>query len=1575
PADRVLQFCSLGFDASIEEIFPTWAAGATVVFRPEDRPLLGRGWMEWLSDQAITVMDLPTAYWHAWTRDLEALGLAPPPELRLVVVGGERALGSIYRRWVAIAGGRIRWVNTYGPSETSVVATAYAPPPGAELGGADPPIGRPLPNVTVAVVDPSGDPLPPGLAGEVVIGGAGVARGYLNRPELTAERFVADPADPARRVYRSGDVARVNASGELEFVGRLDDEVKVRGFRVAPAEVEAALTAHPGVADAVVVAHPDPNGDTRLMAYVVAAASGDEPPGDGAAERVTEWAALFDEAQGAPASDNPALDTAGWINTYTGEQLPPLEMAEWADQTASLILDLRPRRVLELGCGTGLVLWRVAPLCENYVATDISDATLARLQQRVTDVGWDHVRLMRAEAADFSAVSGKRFDVAVVNSVVAAFPSLGYLETVLSRAVDAVGPVGAVFVGDVRNLALLGAFYASVETARAQPSTPAGELRRRIERRRARELELVVDPSFFVTWADGVGAVSGVEVGLKRGRYANELSRFRYDVILHVGAQDQPPAVDRWLDWDGDGLSRAQLRRLLSDRDRAALGVTAIPNSRVATDARIVELLASDAPPSTAAELAAATGTPAGVDPEDIYRLGEEVSYAVQCSWAGAHSSGAFDAVFVPAPHPRRTPIAFPRRATAKTRAQQATDPLAGRGVDRRPELVADLRRHLAETLPRHMVPATFVTVTELPLTANGKVDREALRAPPVGVQRVPSPGIPAVTPTEKALATIWADVLGLEEVGADGDFFDLGGDSLLGMQVISRAREAFGVEVPLGTIFEGLTVQAMARVVNHLRGDTRVSTGAALEPVERRPDMPLSFGQERLWFLDQLVPENPFYNVPAAYRLSGPLDVDILRSALEEIVERHETLRTTFPVGDGQPCQRTATSPDVDLSIVDLSGLEPAECDDQARRVAGTFVGRPFDLTGGPLMRTALVRLGAQDHILVVVMHHIVSDGWSLGVLIAELRALYTAFSRRDPSPLPPLAIQYADYAAWQRRWLVDQRLSDQLSYWTAALAGAPPALELPTDRPRPPIPSYRGGSHRFEVPADVGRRLQSLSRAEGTTAFMTLLAALAVTLSRCTGSDDIVVGTPVAGRVRPELERLIGFFVNTLALRVDLSGDPSFVELLQRVRTTALEAFEHQELPFETLVRELDPFRDLSRNPVVQVLFQVVAPSEGPVALGDSVVLRDVGGLTGAEYVSAGGMATVAPFDLDLTMAPMPDGAFSGVVVFSTDLFEPSTVAWLASRFTATLGAVVADPERSVVEPVLGRHERVGLVAVPGAGTPPAPQATVADLVEAQVARSPEATAVVAGGVSLSYSELDAGANRLARHLQGLGVGPDVAVGVCLSRSVELAVGLLGVLKAGGAVVPLDPAYPPERLRFMVRDAGAAVVLGGGERAGDMGDGVEVVRLDDHAPPWASLDPAPPARVVDGGHLAYVIYTSGSTGEPRGVMLTHGGLVNHHQAVIDLYGLCPADRVLQFCSLGFDASIEEIFPSLASGATVVFRPDDSPLLGRGWLQWLSDQAITVMDLPTAYWHAWTRDLEALGAAPPPELRLVVVG
>ncbi|RYZ40222.1 MAG: amino acid adenylation domain-containing protein, partial [Myxococcaceae bacterium] len=826
------------------------------------------------------------------------------------------------------------------------------------------------------------------------------------------------------------------------------------------------------------------------------------------------------------------------------------------------------------------------------------------------------------------------------------------------------------------------------------------------------------------------------------------------------------------------------------------------------------------------------------------------------------------------------------------------------------------LREFLTQRLPEYMLPSALVPRDALPLTPNGKLDRKALRAQAIA-QPIASAYEAPVTPTEVALAAIWAELLRVPSVGRNDNFFELGGHSLLAMQVVARLRTHFGVELPLRAFFERATVSVLAARIDSLRG----TAGTAPAPVSlatvKRPDvLPLSFAQQRLWFIDQLAPGSSLYNIPIGLTFSGTLDVDALRSSLDALMARHEALRTTFREEAGQPVQVIHAKLQVPFETMDLSDIPAVESRQaEALRLRREEALRPFSLSDGPLMRALLLKLGTQEHQLVLNTHHIVSDGWSLGVLVREFNAFYEAFHHGRPPALPALPVQYADFAVWQRDWLQGDTLDAQLTWWKAALAGASGVLELPTDKPRPSVLSSEGATVPVRIPRALSEQVEAFAKQENVTPYMVWLAALQTLLHRYSGQDDVLVGSPVANRRHAETEGLIGFFVNTLVLRSRFGDVSTFRELLAQVRATMMGAQEHQDVPFEKLVEALQPARDLGRTPFFQVLFALQNAPLPELSL-PGLTLRPL------EPDSGG-----ARFDLELSLFRNPEG-FEGVLLYRTALFEPATAARMVRHLERLVGAVISAPTLPLVRlPLLTQDEREQLLVRWNDTRVEFPRGErIHDLFEQQVARTPDAIAVVFEGQRLTYAQLDAKANQLAHHLGSLDVGPESLVGVCLERSLEMVVALLGVLKAGAAYVPLDPAYPRDRLQWMLEDTQAPVLLVQEHLVAKLpleGSETQVVCVDTGWERIARHPTTPPAPRGTADALAYVIFTSGSTGRPKGAMNAHAGVVNRLRWMQQEDGLTSEDAVLQKTPFSFDVSVWEFFWPLMSGARLVMaRP-----------------------------------------------------
>ncbi len=1139
-AARTLQFAALGFDVAFQEIFSTLTSGSTLVLVGEalrqDLPALAR----WVDEAKIERVFVPYIALSALC-ELWAEGGAELSQLRDVITAGEQLrITPAIRRAL---GGKARLHNHYGPTESHVV-TAQVLEGEAGRWADLPPIGKPIGNARIYVLDGQRQPVPVGIAGELWIAGAPVARGYLGRPELTAERFAEDPFVAGGRMYKTGDLARWREDGALEYLGRNDFQVKIRGVRIELGEIEAQLSRVAGVREAAVLAREDVPGERRLVAYVV-----------------------------------------------------------------------------------------------------------------------------------------------------------------------------------------------------------------------------------------------------------------------------------------GDG----------------------------------------------------------GVSPES-------------------------------------------------------------------------LRAELSERLPDAMVPAAYVLLDALPLSANGKLDRKALPAPEGGAFLRRDFAAPQ-GPIEIALAEIWGELLGLPQVGRHDNFFELGGHSLLGVRVVSHLRERLNIELPLAELF---VHPVLAKLAEAVAAAAQVAP-SAITPADRSQPTPLSPAQQRLWFIASVDERaSAAYHISGALRLRGPLDTAALQAALDRIALRHEALRTRFVAVDGQPYQVVDAPRPFALAFEDAAGLDDRALEQRCAEAAD----EPFDLIAGPPIRGRLLRVGPEDHVLLLVMHHIVSDGWSVGVLVRELSALYDAFHRGEADPLPPLALQYADHTMWQWQWLETPAAQQLLADWVQELRGAPGWLELPTDRPRPPLQDYRGATIEVAFDAGLSQAVRELALRHGATPYMAVLAALAAVVARLSGQQQLVIGSAYAGRDRLETEPLIGFFVGTQALRIDVGSAADAAALLAQVRRATLAAQERQGVPFERLVEALNPSRSLAHHPVFQLMLSWLNTPE---------VAPTLSGLTAERLTSLPGSAQV---DLAIDLEERGE-RIAGSLNFATALFDEATVRRLWAYLVAMLRGMAADDRRPLDRiPLLDEAERARALAM-GDGGEATPAATRAHaLFERQVALQPEAIALEHDGARLTYGELNARANQLAHHLRELGVKPDSRVAIFHERGLDMIVAVLATLKAGGAYVPLDPAYPDARLAYMLTDSAAVAVLTQRALRDRLPAACVAVLLDEPegggAPPWAAA-PAQNLTIAEtSAHLAYVIYTSGSTGTPKGVMVEHRQLCLQIASLGALYGLSPADRVLQFLGLSFDVAAEEIFGALSHGAALVLRTDEWLTEPPRWCELCEAHQLTLVNLSTMFWQRLAQDATAVI---PTCLRQIVIG
>jgi amino acid adenylation domain-containing protein len=1264
----VAQNASQCFDISVWQFLAPLVVGGQVrVFEDEvaqDPTLL----LNQVEETGISVLETVPSMLRALLNEIARREERRPTlaALSWLIPTGEALSPELCREWLRLYPAT-RMLNAYGPTECSDDVSHQRIERIPEPGQTHVPIGRPVVNTRLHIVDRELRPLPLGTAGELCAGGVGVGRGYLFQPDRTAEVFVPDPFsdEPGTRLYRTGDLARQLPDGAIVFLGRRDHQVKIRGFRIELGEIEALLGEHSAVGSAVVMARGEESGG-RLVAYVVPdlAYQSLAAPDAGGPQALDSWRTIFDEVynRGSTSACDAGVNLRVWVSSYTGHAFSEEEILESVEDSVARIAALSPRRVLELGCGTGLILFRIVPRCELYYGTDFSREALAAVEGQLD--GHPELRpkltLLQRAAHEIEDLPSGSFDMVILNEIVQYFPRAAYLIEVLERAVERVEPGGFLFIGGLRSFPLLDTFYLSVLLHRAPDAMPVEELRLALQVQREREKELAVDPEFFFALQERSPRIGRVRVQLKGGRARNEFTSFRYDVVLEIEPEASSETKVPWTEWSEGEWRLEGLRHHLEWKAPEVLALSGVPNARVLEDVRALDRLAGFT--GSVGELKRAAHDAASavqaLDPAALLQLGDELGYVVQVSWAASGDRAACDVVFArpgagaAAEHRRVVP---PRSWSSYVNALQERTPNA--------DLVPALREHLRRKLPDYMVPASFVFLDALPLSANGKVDRKALLEPGQLETTGEVGGGEARTPTEELLQGIWGEVLKGGTFAVDQPFFEVGGHSLLAIQVLSRIRAAFQVELPLRSIFDAPTIAGLARRVEEAQREGQGMLAPPLVRVPRKLDLPLALAQQRLWILDQLDPESAAYNLPIALRLQGHLDVPVLERTLTEVVRRHEILRTTFRAGERGPVQVISMAAPFHLPVVDLGGLSDAE--GEVLRLAFEEPQRSFDLQQGPLIRGCVLHLGRKGQAVLLDLHHIISDFWSMGILVREVTVLYEAFAQGRPSPLPELPVQYADFAHWQHEWLRGEVLERQLAYWKGHLHPPLTALELPDSRQVDGPPGSHGRSLPFRLSPETSRSLIALSRQSGVTLFMVLLGIFKTLLFRRTGQTDLIVGTDMANRHWQETEGLIGFFVNLLVLRTRLQGRQTFQELLATVREVVLAAYLHRDLPFDRLVSELKLDRGTGQTPLVDALF-----------VFENAPIQQVE-INGLVLSPLGVDQQVARFNLALFMEEGRDGIV-GRWNYRTDLFEAAAVERLARQFQVLAESICADPAR---------------------------------------------------------------------------------------------------------------------------------------------------------------------------------------------------------------------------------------------------------------------------------------------------------
>jgi len=1260
PEDVWTLFHSYAFDFSVWEIFGALCTGGALVIvsfeisrSPEEFALL-------LRDEDVTVLNqTPSAFRQLMAaRALINLSL---PALRMAIFGGEALDPAELAPWIERYGDSSpQLINMYGITETTVHVT-YRRIMREDLTRKVSPIGSAIKDLGLYVLDSQLDIAAVNLPGELHVSGAGLSRGYLGRAALTAERFIANPfgAD-GDRLYRTGDLARRRPNGEIEYLGRIDAQVKLRGFRIEPGEIAAALRDYPQVQEAAVVLC-EVCGDQQLAAYVVPdmdylRANRAAPQG-----LVEQWETVFDSAYD---SQGVAPSFRGWDSSFTDAPIPHEHMREWLDQTVTRIESLQPKALLEIGCGVGLLVERLAPNVPVYQATDLSPRAVADLGRWIdAQPVFAHVNLQQREAVDLSGLTEVAFDTIVLNSVAQYFPDLDYFIAVLRDGARLLEQGGRFFVGDLRHSAHVPMFHAAIQLFKAAPQTTARSLLEQIKRALLHEKELAIDSSFFTRGVKALG-FTRASIALKRGCFDNELTRYRYDVILSNECELPPPEkVIQWPDWS-DTLDAFGQMYLTTDRN--FIGVRGVKNRRMARDLAAWQRLQEAEPHMTAGTLRVELETlvPQGEDPESFWQLADRYGYEAKIYWTEGADDGRFDVDFLPIGISALAGLVAREISQAvwcEDLYRLATDPALGRAIA---NLGPELRDGLLKKLPAHMVPSSFTMLERMPLTANGKLDTRALPAPGHTVRE------DYAAPRdeyERLLAKLWSALLGVERIGRDYNFFELGGHSLLATQLVSRVRAETGVTLPLRTIFERPVLHDLAAwLALNAHKPTSEEVSASLTPIPRQPMIALSPMQHRLWVVDQLADPaaRAAYNMPAMLRLEGRLDAQVLSAAVDYLVQRHQVLRTVYP--DNEEGEPVAVIDSAAIPALDYSDIAQLPADAHESHIHEAMVklsATPFDLAHGPLLRVLLLRTNETSHVLLFCVHHIIFDGWSTAVFTRELSAIYGALREGREPALQPLSVQYADYAHWHAAHLRTHAGANE-TFWQAYLKDARLGTTLPAD-PQTIGSAVDAGQLTGVLPPAMMDGINALARRAGTSDYVVLLGTFFLALHQAAGLDDAVIGTDVAGRSHMALEQLIGFFVNVVPLRSRLDREASFFTWLENLRDNVLGVFEHQDVPYDQIA-EMVPRAD-SRQPLVRMLFVMQN-------LPDSRFH-----LPGLDIEIAAQAPSHAKFDLALFLRPGTDG-IAVEWIYKTSLYRPETIVTLSAEWLKTVTRVLADPDQPI-------------------------------------------------------------------------------------------------------------------------------------------------------------------------------------------------------------------------------------------------------------------------------------------------------
>ncbi len=1542
--DKVLAVSALSFDLSVYDLFGLLAVGGQIVIPADDKAQEAEHWLELIDYHGVTLWDTTPASAVLLVEQLKDQESDAP--IRHFMLSGDWIPPNLPKRlWHAFPGCEVHSMG--GATEGSIWSIHYLIESDTSERKSVP-YGRPLANQSFYILNSQGEMCPLGVPGELHIGGIGVARCYYGDEARTnASYFWHDGLQ--QRLYKTGDLGRylTNAQGEpdvIEFIGRVDNQVKIRGYRIETGEIEAAINSHDDIYTCVVGATGETSETKQLVAWICPEQAWLEArSGDIGHHLVEEWTGIFDDTYvGDEQNEGLPAELRGWNSSYTGAPIPPASMWEWLDNTLERIHVLideatarlgQPPKVLEIGCGTGMLLTRYQPGCREVHGMDISATALAGIQQQLTRQQVSHVHLHCGEGATVGQLSSEAFDLVIINSVVQYFPNQNYLRQVIDQAMNKLTDDGSLFIGDIRNLDLLAPHVAAIERHKVisqGENTTAGQLAANIRRYIQQEKELVISPSFFLELQNHYSQIERADILVKQGSLDSEMLRYRYDVVLSASSVAETGGEIHWQALDESGqLDLLQLTALIqSAPPDSVIGLSGLLNPRIKNDVALHQELMRWKPGLVL--------TPSQLerfeysDDSSLIQLRKaalELGYRLEYSWS-QDDMARLDVVLIP------LGIKAPA-ITSRSEYQQSVLTNYPQLSRLCAPLTSALKQHLSDSLPNYMMPASMVWLEHLPLTANGKIDRKALPAPAEADLQTTAYVAPS-DEHEQEMAAIWSQLLDVEQPGVNHNFFELGGHSLLATRLISAIRRSFGVDIQLRSLFAAPTIAALTTEVRSLmQGGNEHAVLPALSAEfahEQSVNLehgavayPQSFAQQRLWLIEQMEGASARYNIPAAIRLKGDINVSQFKHAIQVLVDRHPTLRTLYS-GEQQIVLPAAHAhfQTSDLTIITGHDTQLAAVQTHLQQDAAFIFNLHFragEAHPNALIRVHLIKLADRDWVLSYCVHHIAADGWSVERLINECIATYEQDSADQG--VASQQFSYADYASWQQSWLHSGVLTDSIDWWKRQLAGVPECHNLPLDKPRPAVQGFAGQRITRMIDAATTQALRAFAGEQDVTLYMLLQTAFSVLLSRyqTNVSDnnpmhDIVMGTPLSGRTHQELEAITGFFVNTLVLRQQFANDATFVELLAANKQKLLTAWQHQHVPFEMIVEQVCSQRNLSISPLFQLMFIFQDSASEAVVFNDIEI----------ESVERDGHSI--KFDLELSIQGEGD-TLTCHWHYNPDLFYHQTLQQMAGCFEQLLTSILADPSLSV-----------GLLAILPEATKnrlltdfQGPEVSVSDndsiltRFKQQVTERPQQAAVITNDETLNYQQLAFRVDQLSsvlsqQVLSGEGSG---FVGILLERSAWYPAAMLAVAQAGFAWVPFDPEAPAERLAHMLRDADVSHVIVSTvtqsvltECLATSGIDVSAVVVDELPAADAEhrVNLSTDNRAVD--VPAYMIYTSGSTGLPKGVVIPHAGLINAICADIDSYEVNPASRFMHLVSFNFDASISHTFMTLCAGATL---------------------------------------------------------